>query len=883
MDQPRTGSPGQAQTKEESPDMGALPGEITLNRRANESAPEGKVWYMGDVDWRAEMYLGARISAQSSLMLQRFDFSVPVTNSPFGLKFLLPSTIVAENCTLSDLKIISSPSAATTNNDVVDDASLSGSTAASVSSADVTADAMQLAGGHDTPPLPPTVFASKYAEGTVKVGADGQSKWRVESDLNANHAHGRKDKWVLVSCQGYSEADNGGDLPASRRRTVSQRALEVDPDSFEAKRRRGLDARTHDCQPRPLQGDVTDPEGDTEDAIWVQCDACEKWRELPPPRDQWKSLMEGGSEWTCAMHPEPRWRSCTVPEDAKASTTDTTPRPATRRRRGAAQTTALDSTEQLRSLAEYLESCGGTRDMVDGWRTTTEQRHGGIYAGYSYTYYFHPSGKRFRSRAEVARYFELKEPGPVQELGSDVFVVESLLACRHLQSSGRRQFLVRWHNYPPENDSWENEDNIFDKTLIRAFEASALPKTRPPSQPGRVPSRPTSAAPGGRPTAKPHTYLAMQPRQEPDGKQLWPMASAAAWRWTAADDGVAKPLPRCVRLMASKPSGRSEGGAPRPPPPQCECGVPAVLRKRRWWCANELDGCDFEQWEAPRVGDGAAGGGDVADEAPVLPQPQCECGLPAAWTGRRWFCARADGSASCGFDWRPPPRWRAPLARIPSSDLESQMARDTAALLTAIAHGPLNAWCFVAPSDFGLGLWARDALHAGQARSRSPLRMPRGKHSLCSHRGLTSGRRWESTADRGCHFRCTRAARAIGAAWIPQPLCRLRPHPLLCALSATRCVLQIPGTEIVIDAASENSPFALPKGCALHANHSSRPNARLELWPASHRPLAVPILTLPPLQQILLLCRFCALPLARCGSTWCWWQVSQSMRAARSG
>ena len=46
------------------------------------------------------------------------------------------------------------------------------------------------------------------------------------------------------------------------------------------------------------------------------------------------------------------------------------------------------------------------------------------------------------------------------------------------------------------------------------------------------------------------------------------------------------------------------------------------------------------------------------------------------------------------------------------------MARDTAALLTAAAHGPLNAWAFVAPSDFGVGLWARDALHAGQALGR---------------------------------------------------------------------------------------------------------------------------------------------------------------------
>ena len=31
---------------------------------------------------------------------------------------------------------------------------------------------------------------------------------------------------------------------------------------------------------------------------------------------------------------------------------------------------------------------------------------------------------------------------------------------------------VRWYDYPPEEDSWEAEENIFDTKLIRAFEAS---------------------------------------------------------------------------------------------------------------------------------------------------------------------------------------------------------------------------------------------------------------------------------------------------------------------------------------------------------------------------------------------------------------------------
>ena len=41
----------------------------------------------------------------------------------------------------------------------------------------------------------------------------------------------------------------------------------------------------------------------------------------------------------------------------------------------------------------------------------------------------------------------------------------------------------------------------------------------------------------------------------------------------------------------------------------------------------------------------------------------------------------------------------------------------------------------------------------------------------------------------------------------------------------------IPGTDVVVDGASENSPFEVGRNCAIYANHSRRPNARLELWP----------------------------------------------------
>ena len=68
-----------------------------------------------------------------------------------------------------------------------------------------------------------------------------------------------------------------------------------------------------------------------------------------------------------------------------------------------------------------------------------------------------------RARADEPRSC----PGPMKEFGDDVYMVEALLAERRV--GGRRQYLVRWFNWGPEHDSWENEANIFDQPLIRAF------------------------------------------------------------------------------------------------------------------------------------------------------------------------------------------------------------------------------------------------------------------------------------------------------------------------------------------------------------------------------------------------------------------------------
>ena len=117
-------------------------------------------------------------------------------------------------------------------------------------------------------------------------------------------------------------------------------------------------------------------------------------------------------------------------------------------------------------------------------------------------------------------------------------------------------------------------------------------------------------------------------------------------------------------------------------------------------------------------------------------------------------------------------------AKVEQRLLLVDSARDTAAMLTACAFGPVGHFCFVAPCDCGLGLFARSQLAIGQFISEyDGPRLPR----------------------------------------------RLQAHG--------RYVLQIPGASTIIDGDCENSPFDCPRSPAIYANHSSQPNARLETWP----------------------------------------------------
>ena len=72
---------------------------------------------------------------------------------------------------------------------------------------------------------------------------------------------------------------------------------------------------------------------------------------------------------------------------------------------------AVRSSPQLTALAQYLEACGGSASMVDGWPTKTETRRGRIDC-WQLRYFFDPSGKRYRSRIDVALHFKLNVDRP---------------------------------------------------------------------------------------------------------------------------------------------------------------------------------------------------------------------------------------------------------------------------------------------------------------------------------------------------------------------------------------------------------------------------------------------------------------------------------------
>jgi hypothetical protein len=168
--------------------------------------------------------------------------------------------------------------------------------------------------------------------------------------------------------------------------------------------------------------------------------------------------------------------------------------------------------------------------------------------------------------------------------------------------------------------------------------------------------------------------------------------------------------------------------------------------------------------------------------------------VDAVWLRGHWWCASEERGCDFFSKQQPPRRWPLPrlTAALPDddpcqphvlrdADVEVDLVIRTAALLQHSAYGPMTAWLFVAPSDAGLGLFARSRLRSGQALGE------------------------------------------YGGPRLPLGMLRKGSY-----------VLEMPSADEFIDGACENSPFDDGKRYpVVFANHSRRPNARLEEWPCT--------------------------------------------------
>ena len=91
-----------------------------------------------------------------------------------------------------------------------------------------------------------------------------------------------------------------------------------------------------------------------------------------------------------------------------------------------------------------------------------------------------PRGNKAHSVVNVGRLRKLEQveselrraaekPGPLSDLGEDVFQVERLLAVRTRHKN--KEYLVKWKGYEPKDNTWVEASNILDKDMIKKFEA----------------------------------------------------------------------------------------------------------------------------------------------------------------------------------------------------------------------------------------------------------------------------------------------------------------------------------------------------------------------------------------------------------------------------
>jgi len=310
----------------------------------------------------------------------------------------------------------------------------------------------------------------------------------------------------------------------------------------------------------------------------------------------------------------------------------------------------------------------------------------------------------------------------------DVYTVEKILNER--KRGCTCEFLVRWAGYSRAHDSWEPVANILDSRLIDGFRAEQV-----------APPQHTQLQPNSRSRKRKSAVSSTTP------------PFLASQRDTVRVGAEAQASIRPVAESVLPPPAA---------PPLCACNQPAVWDRDRWWC--EARTCTYE-----------------CKPPPFALSPLCACDRPCVWDRGRWWCECGD--AGCDFErreTRPEPERVCSSAsrRIVLSSIEGTLATSTASLLTHAAYG-LEEWSFVAPTDCGLGLFARDKIQTHQVI------------------GEYAG-----------------------------------PHLPLKLLKQSTYAFEIPGTNEFVDGDGSNSPCSLIDGPAnaIFANHSSsKPNAKIEV------------------------------------------------------
>ena len=133
----------------------------------------------------------------------------------------------------------------------------------------------QTDGGQAAYAEPPACRAGYFAAGTIRLGSDGRSSWKV-GDMLTSVNNGKCD-WVCVDLAGLS----------MKTKRMKSRA----------------------APPKPPAAPAPDAAAESDLVAWVCCDACGKWREVP-------RAPVGGGAWFCSMHPDRKHRKCGAAEEA---------------------------------------------------------------------------------------------------------------------------------------------------------------------------------------------------------------------------------------------------------------------------------------------------------------------------------------------------------------------------------------------------------------------------------------------------------------------------------------------------------------------------------------------------------------------------------------